>query len=141
MARILWKDFSDCTGCGACAQSCGVGAVQMKANEYGFIFPYIDDARCVDCGRCEAVCPVKKKPFAREEKPLCYALRHRSAEVVARSASGGAFTALLDAIQPDAVFGAAFDENFRVKHICARTPEEVEEPSKITKVEIKAFNY
>ena len=126
MARILWKDFSDCTGCGACAQACGVGAVQMKANEYGFLFPYIDDERCVDCGRCDTVCPIKKNPYTWETEPQCYALRHRSAEIIAKSASGGAFTALLDAIKPDAVFGAAFDADFRVKHICARTSEEVE---------------
>lgn len=125
MPPVLWSEFEDCTGCGACAQICGRGAIHMDVNEYGFSYPYIDASSCVECGRCVSICPVKKNTTLDEAPAECYALRHRSAEVVERSASGGAFTAILEAVQPDAVFGAAFDENWRVRHICAKTEEEI----------------
>ena len=41
-----------CTGCGACNNICPVGAISMKPDKYGFLYPEIDDSMCIDCGRC-----------------------------------------------------------------------------------------
>ena len=39
-----------CTSCGACTVSCPKNAIYFETNEYGFCYPRIDDAKCVDCG-------------------------------------------------------------------------------------------
>lgn len=51
-------DFDEhCCGCGACANSCPVGAIAMKANSEGFLMPEIDRGICRNCGKCDEACP------------------------------------------------------------------------------------
>ena len=41
------NDKSLCYGCGACAHRCPVNAIQMKLDEEGFRYPYLDNSKCV----------------------------------------------------------------------------------------------
>lgn len=51
-------DFNkDCCGCTACANSCNHGAITMKANDEGFLLPYVHKEKCIDCGLCDKACP------------------------------------------------------------------------------------
>ncbi len=47
-----------CTGCGACACICKHGAIEMREDEEGFLYPIIDKKICISCGLCESVCPM-----------------------------------------------------------------------------------
>ena len=49
--------ISSCTGCAACANICPNGAISMKENEEGFLYPEIDDKKCTHCNMCEKICP------------------------------------------------------------------------------------
>ena len=42
-----------CISCGACADSCPVGAIAAGADKY-----VIDADACLDCGACADTCPV-----------------------------------------------------------------------------------
>ena len=42
---------SECVACGACIDTCPVGAISMEDKAV------VDAASCVDCGACEGVCP------------------------------------------------------------------------------------
>ena len=42
---------SECVACGACVDTCPVGAITMEDKAV------VDAATCVDCGACEGVCP------------------------------------------------------------------------------------
>jgi ferredoxin len=44
---------SDCIACGACADTCPVGAIGEGAERY-----VIDAHTCIDCGACADGCPV-----------------------------------------------------------------------------------
>lgn len=55
----LVPDKSLCCGCGACAAVCPRGAVEMVADDEGFLFPEVDEAVCVRCLICEGVCAFK----------------------------------------------------------------------------------
>lgn len=112
-----------CTGCGACAALCPHGAITMKADSEGFLYPETDRARCTDCGLCERRCPVLGA--AAEELPA-YACMHRDKGVRRLSSSGGVFSACAQYVleQGGAVFGARFDGEFAVMHGCAETPQE-----------------
>ncbi len=54
---IFTQDKKLCTGCGACAQICTHGALTMKEDEEGFLFPSLNSEKCVDCGLCDKCCP------------------------------------------------------------------------------------
>lgn len=117
----------DCCGCGACFHSCPKQAIAMEPDEEGFLYPVIDPSRCVDCGKCAAVCPILSEGNLKQtEIPRLYAARHQSQDVLRRSTSGGAFTAVSDAVLQlgGVVYGADFDRGFRVVHQRAETPAE-----------------
>ena len=51
----------ECCGCSACYNICPKNAISMKENSEGFLYPFIDEEKCVDCGLCKKVCPIVKK--------------------------------------------------------------------------------
>lgn len=55
----LCPDELVCCGCGACVSVCTRGAVSMKADRYGFLYPQIDAVLCIRCGMCIRVCAFK----------------------------------------------------------------------------------
>lgn len=116
MMQILDKK-ADCVGCGACQAVCAAGAISMKADAEGFLYPVIDAERCVDCGRCETACPAKQPAAPLDGQ--AYAVRCNDLELLKKSTSGGAFSLLAEQVLQEGglVCGAAFDEAFRVRHV------------------------
>ena len=55
----LYRDRSECCGCTACEFACPKGAISMEPDEEGFLYPVVDAARCIRCGRCERACMFK----------------------------------------------------------------------------------
>ena len=112
----LADDKTTCCGCAACAAVCPVNAVSMQ-NDGVFDYPAVDEARCVECKKCERVCAFKQaKPDGR--RPLsAFAATHADG-VRLESSSGGVFTALTDRFlrQGGVVYGAAYDSAMRVTH-------------------------
>ena len=58
-ANELFVDKSSCCGCGLCALKCPLKAVAMKPDEEGFLYPVIDEEKCVNCKTCIKVCIFK----------------------------------------------------------------------------------
>lgn len=115
---MLTVDYEKCTGCGACVQRCPKQCISWAEREFGFRYPQIDKDACVNCGMCEKVCPIDKALEVPAEQKA-YAAVHKDAEVLAKSTSGGAFTAIADAVfaQVGIVYGAAMLDGMQVKHI------------------------
>lgn len=116
-----------CNGCHACYQACPVAAISMQPDTDGFLYPVIDAATCINCGKCDRVCPVLNPPTLNplEDAYACYAA---DPEVHSASSSGGVFAVLAEEILSDGgvVFGAAFDETMQVHHLAAETPEQLQ---------------
>lgn len=55
----LAGEKSFCCGCGACSSICPTGAIAMKADEKGFLYPVIEETVCIRCQRCLNVCAFK----------------------------------------------------------------------------------
>lgn len=115
---MLTVDYEKCTGCGACVQRCPKRCISWTQREFGFRYPQIDKDACVNCGQCEKVCPIDKALEVSAEQKA-YAAVHKDDEVLAKSTSGGAFTAIADAVfaQGGIVYGAAMLDGMQVKHI------------------------
>ena len=107
-----------CCGCAACYNSCPKNAIEMKADETGFLYPKINQEQCVDCRVCESACPALKLIIPRDCEPHAYVGRHRDERIRAESTSGGIFTAIAESVleKNGVVFGAAMDDGFVVKH-------------------------
>lgn len=121
MTPVLYDCYENCCGCGACRQKCPRKAITMIENEYGFFVPKIMQDKCIGCGICIKTCPIINRDSSFLNKnytPVAFAVRHKSKEILQRSSSGGAFTALVDVLQPDYVFGVLFTKNFKVVHAC-----------------------
>lgn len=115
-------DKKECCGCSACAQKCPRECITMRSDGEGFLYPQIDSKRCAECHLCEQVCPVMKKNS--ESTPLSvYAASNRNDTIRLHSSSGGVFSALAEIILEEGglVFGAAFDSDLVVKHVCVES--------------------
>jgi coenzyme F420-reducing hydrogenase beta subunit len=95
----------------------------MTADENGFPCPVVDAEKCIACGLCEKICPIISKPKMPECAPQAYAAYSRDTSIRLGSSSGGIFTELAKAVleHRGAVFGAAYNEQFEVVHICAES--------------------
>lgn len=108
----------NCYGCRACVEICPKSAIQMKEDEKGFLYPHIDETLCVNCELCKTVCPVNYPlPCDSETQNACVGV-HTNTQVVEKSASGGAFSAIYRHLLPLGyiVWGVEFDENLYVRH-------------------------
>jgi len=121
------KDKTECCGCHACFNVCPTGAIKMQEDEKGFKYPVIDKSKCINCGLCEKVCPIKNNRKV-ENNPIAYACFNKDNDIRKKSSSGGIFTLLAYYIinAGGIVYGAAFDEDFNVKHIKVENIEDLE---------------
>lgn len=103
----------------------------MRPDRLGFLYPAVDREKCIDCGRCEAVCAFNDHYDTSLNLPIpdVYGARHRDAQEVATSQSGAAFIAISDWIlrQGGTVYGAGYKDHFHVAHKRAETAAERDE--------------
>ena len=116
---ITIKNKADCCGCGSCEQSCPKGCITMVADEEGFLYPKVDQQACVRCGLCQKVCPILSKKKAPAGDVSAYAAYTADEEIRKVSSSGGVFSVLAKEIlsRGGVIAGAAFDDDFSVRHI------------------------
>lgn len=111
-------DKESCTGCMACASVCNKNAIIPIEDDYGFIHPYVDEDVCVSCGRCAKVCPVNVQLKYKQTDKI-YACWQLDEKKRFEATSGGAFLTIAEKFIADGgvVYGAAFDDDFVVRHI------------------------
>lgn len=116
-----------CTGCTACSQACPKNCITMRSDGEGFVYPIVDEMRCVECGRCEMVCPVLHHDGGKAPQRVL-AEKNKNEKIRSTSSSGGAFYELArDFIKNGGVvYGCALDENMVARHVCAESLAELE---------------
>lgn len=121
----------ECCGCGACYNSCPAQAITMEYDAEGFLYPQIHEELCVSCGKCKKACPSLSGRYQNSGVPDCYVAMAED-EVRKHSSSGGMFTLFAEHIlkQGGAVCGAAYDSNFKVKHMVVNNRQDLEKLKK-----------
>ena len=116
----------DCCGCNGCTNVCPKECISMEIDNEGFWYPKVDKSKCINCDLCVKVCPIINTPKIENEAVIAYACKNKELNVRVNSSSGGVFSLLCkDVIEcGGVVFGAAYDENFDVRHIYAETIED-----------------
>lgn len=124
-------DKSKCCGCCACVDVCTHKAITLETDIEGFWYPVVDKEKCIECGLCEKTCPelnittLKKNDYPKPAKTI--AAIHKNMRVRWDSTSGGAFTALAEAMyrQGGYVSGAIYNDDFSVRNYISNNPEDL----------------
>lgn len=126
------KRKEDCCGCNACGDICPKNAITFSVDNEGFWYPTVDTEKCINCGLCDIVCPIKTECRSRKNNvtnPQCYAAEHKSIEVIFNSTTAGMFSALAEGMysQKGYVGGAIHNEDFSVSHFISNDRSDLQQ--------------
>lgn len=119
-------ELSKCTGCSACLNVCGKGAISMQMDDLGFKYPVINASLCVDCGLCTKICPVNNPPTS--SCPMeTYVAQSALLDDLMSSSSGGAASVFSQYVlqQGGVVYGCTGEKASYVHHIRVASFEEL----------------
>lgn len=118
---------SKCTGCTVCVNVCPKHAITMREGNDGFLYPFIDEKKCINCGLCKRKCPVLTTD-KNNALNKCYVAYANSEEVKKHSSSGGIFPLIADYILDNngIVIGAAYDKENKLKHMAVKKKEDIQ---------------
>ena len=111
-----------CCGCGLCAIKCPKNAIEMREDEFGFVYPYINQDKCINCGICKKVCAYNNDSVENKFEKKVYGAVSKDDKILNSTASGGVFTSIATEFikQNGVVFGCSLEKEnnkFIVKHI------------------------
>ena len=102
MARAPYIDTGNerlCTGCAACAYACPTQAITMAEDPCGFVYPAVDEDKCISCGRCLRACHMAHSDELKVvSEPRAYGAYVKDRSSLMRSASGGIATAIAQGV-------------------------------------------
>lgn len=109
----------DCTGCMLCAQQCKSEAISIVTDNLGFIYPIVDNEKCVKCHICQKTCVQNNFMNINFHDGLSYFGAYEDISSMSSLSSSGGFanaasyTTLLDG---GIVYGAAFNDEWYLQH-------------------------
>lgn len=116
----------DCCGCMGCGDVCPKQCIAFSKDEEGFLYPQIDEDLCICCGKCTKVCPELNPSYNSPSEKVfaAYALNDADRR---QGSSGGMFGLLAEEMvaRGGVVWGAAFDENLKLRHFKATRKDEL----------------
>ena len=115
-----------CCGCSACSNVCPKDAITMTEDEEGFLYPSVEQKKCIQCGCCEQVCPVGNTT-APGHPYAAYLIQEMSDQVRLKSTSGAAVNAIAVNVLRNGgcVIGAELSEQVVCQHIVIENEEEL----------------
>lgn len=116
---LVHEEKKNCCGCTACVNVCPKNCIDMQEDEYGFLYPVIDESKCVNCNLCRKTCAfVKRDDKEKSFDTLVYAVKNKNEEIHEKSSSGGVFIPLSDYVldKNGVIYGAGYSDDFMIIH-------------------------
>lgn len=125
---ITFVDKIQCCGCSGCVQACPQKCISMSIDSEGFWYPQVNKEKCIQCNSCDKVCPVLNSDNLEKGNFVAYAAQNINEEERLSSSSGGIFELLSRFVlsKGGVVFGAAFDDEWMLRHISIEKLEDLE---------------
>lgn len=116
--------LSNCSGCECCLNVCPKGAIFFDFDKEGFLYPIIDNQKCINCGLCFNNCPQNKVYKPKTQHFYGFSKWGDSVSC----ASGGISSYLSQRFieKGGYVCGCIFDDSFLTKHILSNKFEDLE---------------
>ncbi len=111
-------DKKNCTGCCACFNICPKNAIIMKEDTMGYIYPEIDNNKCINCKMCEKVCPSINHVKTSKSKEA-FVMWNKDNNIRTKSTSGGIATTLYKYVLEDdgIIYGCSNEIDNNIKFI------------------------
>ncbi len=113
---------NNCCGCGLCQFECPYNAIEMVPDEEGFMYPEINEDKCISCGKCKQICPVLNSmknentvELGKNQLPEIYSAYKNDLEELLKSSAGGVANSIGKAIikAGGVVFGVRYQSDYR----------------------------
>lgn len=126
----MFCDKALCSGCAACYNICPKSCIEMLPDTEGFLYPEINEDKCIKCGLCKKICPsnnVQKSSVTNS--PETYAAWNLNDDIRFNSSSGGIFSALAEKVLEGKgiVFGAGFNIDLSLEHKAIEDKEDLKQ--------------
>ena len=123
-------DFEkNCYGCRNCENICPTKAIKMKENNEGFLIPFIEKEKCINCGLCNIKCPFLniKKDNTNMQLRTWYSCYMKDEKKRQESSSGGIFPLLADwVLQSNGyVCGCIWNNEIEAVHVVTNKIEDI----------------
>lgn len=113
--------YNKCTACFACIEMCPQKCIHVEKNSEGFLYPKIDDMKCIDCGKCLRHCHASLSVLPQSYEKFAVWGKVKNENLFSKSSSGGAFSAIVYSMQNlhPILYGAIMDKDnyFYVNHV------------------------
>lgn len=120
-------EINKCTGCMACMVSCPTKAISVGVDKKGFYVPCVDENTCINCGKCQKICPSNHQPEKSHNEPTVYAAWNKDEGIRKSSTSGGIFTNIASLVirKGGSVCGVSMDNDNIARHIMTENMEDI----------------
>lgn len=131
--QALFEAKVNCCGCEACCNICPQKIIHMQLDDEGFWYPQIDAlGKCINCKKCEYVCPVKHADQIDSNFTKAYAGYSKKETDIISSSSGGFATCLSKKLLQDGyiIYGVTYSTDYHnVEYIRCTSEVDVEKTS------------
>lgn len=132
-----------CSGCMACLQACPSHCIKAVEDAQGNLYPEIDNAMCIQCMKCKAVCPeLNSNLLSFRASKKVYASWSLNEKCRSSSASGGVAAELyrLALMQGYWICGVEYQQEFHAIHNLTNNPDAIRQfqQSKYVYPEVKS---
>lgn len=117
-----------CCGCGLCENVCPVAAIEFVSDAAGFLYPKVNEKKCIKCGACVKNCVVNNPPVIETHNLEGFSYSIGTKDIMKSASGGAAFMFGRSVIeQGGIVYGVAYTDDFcKATYLRAETLDELE---------------